>query len=147
MITETKSTVNFNFLTQAQYDAAALAGNINSGELYFTTDAIGQYSSEVTNSTATPSIELANNTLYSLTNTAITSITLTAAATLKYCSLDFTTPSTAPTLQYPSTWVMEGSDCSSGVFTVAASSNYRIGIEYSTVLATYVGTVQKVSSL
>lgn len=104
---------------------------------------------ETTVSVADITLSLANNTLYSFTHAAITSISLDAAAGMKYCGFDFATGTTAPTFSYPSDgtsdWVFEGADCSSGIFYPAAATRYRVALEAG--FGTYVGTVQKVSSI
>ena len=104
---------------------------------------------EITISSASITLTLANNTLYTFSSSAITEINLSAASGLKYCGFDFATGSTAPTFSYPADgtndWIFEGADCSGGVFVPAASTRYRIAIERG--FGTYIGTVQKVSAL
>ena len=102
---------------------------------------------EVTISSAVVELNLANNTLYTLSNSAITEIDLDAATGMKYCGFEFASGSTAPTFSYPSDgtndWIFEGADCSDGVFVPEASTRYRVAIEAG--FGTYVGTVQKVT--
>ena len=104
---------------------------------------------EITISSASITLSLANNTLYTFSSSAITEINLSAASGMKYCGFDFATGSTAPTFSYPADgtndWIFEGADCSSGVFIPAASTRYRVAIEQG--FGTYIGTVQKVSTL
>ena len=103
----------------------------------------------VTISSAVVELDLANNTLYTLSNSAITEIDLDAATGMKYCGFEFASGSTAPTFSYPADgtndWIFEGADCSGGVFVPAAETRYRVAIEKG--FNTYIGTVQKVSTL
>lgn len=103
----------------------------------------------ITISTARIILNLANNTLYDFTNSAITAIDLDAETGMKYCGFDFSTGSTAPLFSYPADgtndWIFEGADCSSGIFVPAASTRYRVSIE--TGFGTYIGTVQKVTTI
>lgn len=102
---------------------------------------------EITISSASITLSLANNTLYTFSSSAITEINLSAASGMKYCGFEFATGSTAPTFSYPADgtndWIFEGADCSSGVFVPEASTRYRVAIERG--FGTYIGTVQKVS--
>ena len=102
---------------------------------------------EITISSASITLSLANNTLYTFSSSAITQINLSAASGMKYCGFEFATGSTAPTFSYPADgvndWIFEGADCSDGVFVPAASTRYRVAIEQG--FGTYIGTVQKVS--
>ncbi len=86
---------------------------------------------------------LAQNRLYTIASSpALTSLTLTAATGLQYCSLDFVTGSTAPTLSYTSGWTWVGADCTSGAFTPKVSKTYRVAFESSG--ASVYATVQEV---
>ena len=102
---------------------------------------------EITISSASITLSLANNTLYTFSSSAITEINLSAASGLKYCGFEFAAGSTAPTFSYPADgvndWIFEGADCSDGVFVPEASTRYRVAIEQG--FGTYIGTVQKVS--
>ena len=102
---------------------------------------------EITNSSASITLSLANNTLYTFSSNAITEINLSAAAGMKYSGFDFVTPASAPTFSYPADgvndWIFEGADCADGVFIPAASTRYRVAIERG--FGVYIGTVQKVS--
>ena len=102
---------------------------------------------EITISSASITLSLANNTLYTFSSSAITEINLSAASGMKYCGFEFVTGSTAPTFSYPADgtndWIFEGADCSDGVFYPKSSKRYRVAIEQG--FGTYIGTVQKVS--
>lgn len=102
---------------------------------------------EITISSASITLTLANNTLYTFSSSAITEINLSAASGMKYCGFEFASGSSAPTFSYPSDgtndWIFEGADCSSGVFVPEASTRYRVAIEQG--FGTYIGAVQKVS--
>ncbi len=102
---------------------------------------------EITISSASITLSLANNTLYTFSSSAITEINLSAGSGVKYCGFDFASGSTAPTFSYPADgvndWIFEGADCSDGVFVPEASTRYRVAIEQG--FGTYIGTVQKVS--
>ena len=104
---------------------------------------------EITISSASITLTLANNTLYTFSSSAITEINLSAAAGMKYSGFEFAAPASAPTFTYPADgvndWIFEGADCSGGVFVPAAETRYRVAIEKG--FGTYVGTVQKVSVL
>ena len=104
---------------------------------------------EITISSASITLSLANNTLYTFSSSAITEINLSAASGMKYCGFDFAAGSTAPTFSYPADgtndWIFEGADCPDSVFIPAASTRYRVAIEQG--FGTYIGTVQKVSEL
>ena len=84
-----------------------------------------------TSSTATQTLTLANNTVYELTATALTSLTLSGVATgFEYASITFTSGSTATVFSMPATgWYCVGADCSSGTFTPVASMRYNLAIE------------------
>ncbi|MBQ2620870.1 MAG: hypothetical protein IJF84_05975 [Thermoguttaceae bacterium] len=102
---------------------------------------------EITISSASITLTLANNALYTFSSSAITEINLSAASGMKYCGFEFASGSTAPTFSYPADgtndWIFEGADCSDGVFVPEASTRYRVAIEQG--FGTYIGTVQKVS--
>ena len=104
---------------------------------------------EITISTATITLELANNTIYYFDNSAITEIDLTAETGMKYCGFDFSTGASEPVFSYPADgvndWIFEGADCSNGVFIPTANTRYRVAIERG--FSTYIGTVQKVTTL
>lgn len=84
-----------------------------------------------TDSGATITLTLANNTVYELTATALTSLTLSGVATgFEYASVTFTSGSTATVFSMPATgWYCIGAACSSGTFTPEASMRYNLAIE------------------
>ena len=83
-----------------------------------------------TSSTATQTLTLVNNTVYELTATALTSLTLSGVGTdFTYASVTFTSGSTATVFSVPASgWYCVGADCSSGTFTPAASMRYNLAI-------------------
>ena len=84
-----------------------------------------------TDSGATITLTLANNTVYELTDTALTSLTLSGVATgFKYASVTFTSGTTATVFSMPATgWYCIGAACNSGTFTPEASMRYNLAIE------------------
>ena len=84
-----------------------------------------------TNSGDPVTLTLANNTVYELTATALTSLTLSGVGTdFTYASVTFTSGSTATVFSMPATgWYCVGADCSSGTFTPVASMRYNLAIE------------------
>lgn len=84
-----------------------------------------------TNSGDPVTLTLANNTVYELTASALTSLTLSGVGTgFEYASVTFTSGSTATVFSMPATgWYCVGADCSSGTFTPAASMRYNLAIE------------------
>ena len=84
-----------------------------------------------TNSGDPVTLTLANNTVYELTATALTSLTLSGVGTdFTYASVTFTSGSTATVFSMPATgWYCIGAACSSGTFTPAASMRYNLAIE------------------
>lgn len=73
---------------------------------------------------------LANNTLYTVAaSPALTYLSISVAAGLKYCGIDFSTGATAPTFAYPAGWTWVGHGCNGGTFVPLASHSYRVGIE------------------
>ena len=84
-----------------------------------------------TSSTATQTLTLANNTVYELTATALTSLSLSGVETgFSYASVTFTSGSTATVFSMPATgWYCVGAACSSGTFTPEASMRYNLAIE------------------
>ena len=91
----------------------------------------GLVTATTTDSGATITLTLANNTVYELTATALTSLTLSGVATgFKYASVTFTSGSTATVFSMPATgWYCVGAACSSGTFTPEASMRYNLAIE------------------
>ena len=86
-------------------------------------------SAEVTDSTATPTLTLANNTIYSCTNSAITTLTISGIATgFEYAAIIFNSPSTAASVQMPSGWVCVGVDVTNSVFVPVADKRYNLAI-------------------
>lgn len=83
-----------------------------------------------TNSGDPVTLTLANNTVYELTATALTSLTLSGIASgFKYASVTFTSGSTATVFAMPATgWYCIGAACSSGTFTPEASMRYNLAI-------------------
>ena len=91
----------------------------------------GLVTDTITNSGDPVTLTLANNTVYELTATALTSLTISGVGTgFKYASATFTSGSTATVFSMPATgWYCIGADCSSGTFTPAASMRYNLAIE------------------
>lgn len=84
-----------------------------------------------TNSGDPVTLTLANNTVYELTATALTSLTISGVGTgFKYASVTFTSGSTATVFSVLATgWYCVGSeDCNNGVFTPAADMRYNLAI-------------------
>ena len=90
----------------------------------------GLVTDTITNSNDPVTLMLANNTVYELTATALTSLTLSGVETgFKYASVTFTSGSTETVFAVPPTgWYCVGADCSSGTFTPAASMRYNLAI-------------------
>ena len=90
----------------------------------------GLVTATTVDSGATITLTLANNTVYELTATALTSLTLSGVATgFEYASVTFTSGTTATTFSMPATgWYCIGADCSSGTFTPAASMRYNLAV-------------------
>ena len=91
----------------------------------------GLVTDTITNSGDPVTLTLANNTVYELTATALTSLTLSGVATgFEYASVTFTSGSTATVFSMPATgWYCVGSeDCSNGTFTPAADMRYNLAI-------------------
>ena len=82
----------------------------------------------VNNSDAAVSIPLADNTIYNLTNSNITSITLTASSGLSYCTLCFTA-GTSTTFTKPNGSTCVGDDCANGDFTPVSGRSYQIAVD------------------
>ena len=87
-----------------------------------------------TDSAATITLTLANNTVYELTATALTSLTISGVGTdFTYASVTFTSGTTATTFALPATpvkeWYCIGAACSSGTFIPEASMRYNLAIE------------------
>ena len=86
-------------------------------------------SAEVTDATATPTLTLANNTIYSCTNSAITTLTISGAVTgFEYATVEFDSGSTAAAVDIPSGWVCIGEDCSNNAFVPVADKAYNMAI-------------------
>ena len=83
-----------------------------------------------TSSTATQTLTLANNTVYELTATALSSLTLSGVATgFEYASVTFTSGTTATVFSMPASgWYCVGAACSSGTFTPEASMRYNLAV-------------------
>ena len=91
----------------------------------------GLVTNTITNSGDPVTLTLANNTVYELTATALTSLTLSGVATgFEYASVTFTSGSTATVFAMPATgWYCIGSeDCNNGVFTPVADMRYNLAI-------------------
>lgn len=84
-----------------------------------------------TSSTATQTLTLANNTVYELTATALSSLTLSGVETgFEYASVTFTSGTTATVFSMPVTgWYCIGAACNAGTFTPEASMRYNLAIE------------------
>ena len=86
-------------------------------------------SAEVTDTTATPTFTLANNTIYSCTNSAITTLTISGVVTgFEYATVVFDSGSTAAAVDVPSGWVCIGEDCNNNAFVPVASKSYNLAI-------------------
>ena len=90
----------------------------------------------VNNSDAAVSITLADNTIYNLTNSNITSITLTVSSGLSYCTLCFTA-GTSTSFAPPVGARCIGHDCYGGVFTPLAGREYQIAIDVLNNITTF----------
>lgn len=90
----------------------------------------GLVTTTITNAGDPVTLTLANNTVYNLTATALTSLTLSGVETgFEYASVTFTSGSTATTFATPATgWYCVGADCTSGTFNPAASMRYNLAI-------------------
>lgn len=90
----------------------------------------GLVTTTITNAGDPVTLTLANNTVYELTATALTSLTLSGVATgFEYASVTFTSGSTATVFSMPATgWYCIGAACSSGTFTPEASMRYNLAI-------------------
>ena len=85
---------------------------------------------QVTDSTATPTLTLASNTVYSCTNAAITTLTISGVNTgFEYAAIIFNSPSTASSIAMPSGWVCVGVDVTSGVFVPVADKRYNLAVQ------------------
>lgn len=84
-----------------------------------------------TNSGDPVALTLANNTVYKLTATALTSLTLSGVETgFEYASVTFTSGTTATVFSMPASgWYCIGAACSSGTFTPEASMRYNLAID------------------
>ena len=84
-----------------------------------------------TNANSAVTLTLANNTVYELTATALTNLTLSGVETgFEYASVTFTSGTTATVFSMPASgWYCVGSeDCNAGVFTPAADMRYNLAI-------------------
>lgn len=91
----------------------------------------GLVTDTITNSGDPATLTLANNTVYELTATALTSLTLSGVASgFSYASVTFTSGTTATVFSMPASgWYCVGSeDCNAGVFTPAADMRYNLAI-------------------
>lgn len=91
----------------------------------------GLVTNTITNSGDPVTLTLDNNTVYELTATALTSLTLSGVETgFEYASVTFTSGSTATVFSMPASgWYCIGAACSSGTFTPEASMRYNLAIE------------------
>ena len=84
---------------------------------------------QVTDDTTTPTLTLANNTIYSCTNSAITTLTISGVVTgFEYATVEFDSGSTAAAIDIPSGWVCIGEDCSNNAFVPVASKSYNLAV-------------------
>lgn len=84
---------------------------------------------QVTDSTTTPTLTLANNTVYSCTNAAITMLTISGIASgFEYAVIEFNSGSTAASVDIPSGWVCIGEDCSNNTFVPVSDKCYSMAI-------------------
>ena len=84
---------------------------------------------QVTDATATPTLTIANNTVYSCTNAAITMLTISGVSTgFEYAVIEFNSGSTAASVDIPSGWVCIGEDCSNNAFVPVADKCYSMAI-------------------
>lgn len=74
-------------------------------------------------------INLENDKIYDLVNTNITSITLLADDTFRYCSLHFSSGNSAPSFSAPNGWLAIGEDCMSNTFIPKENTEYSIAID------------------
>lgn len=88
----------------------------------------GSETSVVTNSDSQVSINLANNTIYNLTNANISSIVLTDTNSIDYCTICFTA-GTSTTFSPPVGSRCIGYDCSGGIFTPISGKEYQIAVD------------------
>lgn len=88
-------------------------------------------STVVTNTSASITLTLADNTIYQCTNAAITDLSLSGViAGFVRATLTFTSPSTATTFAMPASgWYCVGPGCENGTFTPEASMRYNLAIE------------------
>ena len=88
-------------------------------------------STVVTNTSASITLTLAENTIYQCTNAAITDLTLSGVvAGFVRATLTFNSPSTATTFAMPASgWYCVGAPCSNGVFIPEADMRYNLAIE------------------
>ena len=86
-------------------------------------------SAEVTDATRAPTFTLANNTIYSCTNSEILLLTISGVVTgFEYASIEFDSGSTAAAVDIPSGWVCIGEDCSNNAFVPVADKCYNMTI-------------------
>lgn len=91
----------------------------------------GLVTATITNSGDPVTLTLANNTVYELTATALTNLTISGVGTdFTYASVTFTSGSTATVFAMPASgWYCVGSeDCNAGVFTPAADMRYNLAV-------------------
>lgn len=93
-------------------------------------DSLPGESAEVTNTDTEISLTLANNTIYSCTSDAISSLTISGVVEgFKYATLVFRSPSTKTTFAMPETgYYCTGAGCSDGEFSPEASKRYSMAI-------------------
>ena len=85
----------------------------------------------VTNSDSSVTLTLDNNTIYQLTDSALTALTLSGVSTgFRYAVITFTSGSTATTFAMPNSgWYCVGAGCTSGTFFPSTSMRYNLAIE------------------
>lgn len=107
--------------------------NSSNPDGFITSSALTGYEQKATVQTlsATDSITLADNTIYSGSEQTALTIALPATVDVSFiCEIDFTSGTTATTLAYPNTIKWLGDDVANNIFIPAASKRYTIIVAY-----------------
>ena len=91
---------------------------------------------DASNPSATPTYNLADNTIYRFTHGNITSVTLTDNNTVNYCTVIFTA-GTSTIFNNPAGSRCVGNDCSGNSFTPVAGKEYQIAVDRVTGTLTF----------
>lgn len=85
----------------------------------------------ITNSDASISLTVDQNTVYRLTSSSLSSLTISGVTSqFKYATIIFTSPSTATTFAMPETgYYCKGAACEAGEFTPEADMRYNLALE------------------